>query len=118
MNKVNTGTEHPSGERVESLVSQGQGRPWHGKKLKLSPEMQAAVEYAKAHDGKIVRYPGGFWAKGGVWNRSERWFGTTTIEALVARGVAEYTDWQYRKDGSRFPTQITVNAPERNTEAD
>lgn len=31
----------------------------------LSPTMQSAIYYTKKHGNKIVRYPGGFWARTG-----------------------------------------------------
>lgn len=73
----------------------------------LSPTMQRAVEYAKESGGKIVRYPGGFWAKQN-WRgeQYEKWYGTTTIQALVSRGVFEYTQWHEGR--SRFPVEVTL----------
>lgn len=74
---------------------------------KLSVTMLDAVSYAKKFDNKIVRYPGGFWARENwAGERREHYFGTTTIQALVDRGLAEYTKWQ---DGrSRFPVEMTL----------
>lgn len=71
----------------------------------LSPTMQSAIYYARKHGNKIVRYPGGFWARTG-WDSQAPWFGTSTINALVDRGVAEFTEW---KEGrSRFPVEVTL----------
>ncbi len=81
---------------------------------KLSPEMEAARQHAlAAGSGKLVRSPGGFWAaadagkdRNGV---PKPWFGTTTVEALVKRGAAEYTQWKDRNwDGKPFPVEVTV----------
>lgn len=74
----------------------------------LSPTMRAAVEYAKKHGNKIVRYPGGFWAREG-WAGNEFSYGTSTIEALVSRGLAEYTRYQERKHGGApFPIEAKL----------
>jgi hypothetical protein len=67
----------------------------------LSPTMQDAVAYAKKRGGKILRRPGGYWGE-------HPWFGTTTIQALISRGVAEYSQWQERKSGGRFPIEVTI----------
>ena len=73
----------------------------------LSPKMQAARDHLKKHGDKLVRYPGGYWA-------AEDWhmwkgpcFGTSTVEALVRRGVAKYTDWKIGKKSS-FPIEATL----------
>lgn len=73
----------------------------------LSPTMQACVEYAQQHGGKLARYPGGFWCRAGLETWASPWFGTSTVEALVKRGVAEYTR---RKDGKHggFPIEVTI----------
>ena len=74
----------------------------------LSPTMRAAITYAEKFDNKISRYPGGFWAREG-WqgSRIEHYFGVTTIQALVDRGVAEYTKWEDGRSG-RFPVEVTL----------
>lgn len=80
-------------------------------KLKVSPTMQAAYEYAMANGGVLVRFPGGYhqpveWKIDTLERVSEAW-GTSTIEALVKRGYARYTKWQ---DGRRgpFPIEATM----------
>ena len=77
---------------------------------KLSPTMLSALDYAKAHGNKIHRFPGGFWAANG-WggaNSDPFWYGASTIEALVKRGKMEYTVWQNRSGGGKFPIEATV----------
>ena len=65
--------------------------------------MKDAYDQAKASDGKIKRTPGGYW-----WPTDCKYsFGTTTIEALVNRGVATYTEWKDSKRG-RFPVEATI----------
>lgn len=51
--------------------------------------------------------PGGYWAGRdyGPGNRSS--FGTTTVEALIARGVIEYTDWREGRNG-KFPVAAVL----------
>lgn len=80
-------------------------------KAELSPRMKKAIDHMKLHNNKLVRYPGGYWA-------AENWhmwkgpsFGTPTVEALVRRGVASYTDWKIGKKSS-FPIECTLR-PER-----
>lgn len=78
-------------------------------KDELTPTMKRAIAYMQRHGGKVVRYPGGYWA-------SETWhmwagapYKTPTIEALVRRGMAEYTAW---KDGKneRFPIECSLTS--------
>lgn len=74
--------------------------------MKLSPTMQDAVEYARQHGNKLVRYPGGFWCAEGI---QRPWYGASTVNALVDRGAAEFTQWQERsKGGSKFPIEMTL----------
>jgi len=76
-------------------------------KPQLSPSMQGALAHALNHGAKLVRFPGGFWAREGWKLHTGLWYGTSTIEALVARGRMEYTKWQEGKHG-RFPIEATV----------
>lgn len=59
--------------------------------------------------GPLVRLPGGYWVREGVGfsgsTPAESWDGTPTIEALVRRGLAEYTDWQKGR-GAMFPVAV------------
>lgn len=75
----------------------------------LTATMHDAVAYAQKHGGKMVRYPGGFWAREG-WKGFERpWFGSPTVNALVDRGVTEFTNWKEGKR-SRFPIEAKLKA--------
>lgn len=78
---------------------------------KLSVTMRDAIIYAQKFDNKIVRYPGGFWAREN-WegSRKEHSFGTTTIQALVDRGLAQYTKHEEGRNG-RFPVEMTLVIP-------
>lgn len=69
----------------------------------LSPKMISAIKHMARNENTMVRFPGGYWARRGwsAWNGP--CFGTSTIEAIVRRGYAEYTVW---KDGrTRFPIE-------------
>ena len=79
----------------------------------LTAEMQRALDYAKTHGGKLYRHPGGYWGHNNWFAmRHCKWFfGTTTIQGLVARGLASYTRWQRRTAKTRggdFPVELTV----------
>lgn len=77
----------------------------------LSKTMQGAKDYAKEH-GALCRYPGGYWQKPGIFDRWASHYSTPTVEALVKRGVAEYTEWRDGKNG-RFPVrcELVPNGP-------
>lgn len=76
---------------------------------KLSKTMQDAVQFANEHGGKLVRHPGGFWSSPEfALGHGVQWFGTSTVESLVNRGIFSYTQWIEGKT-SRFPVEVTVN---------
>ena len=75
---------------------------------KLSEIMKNALLFtAEQTDGKLKRYPGGFWA-GTVcdrpWNKGKNMFGTSTVNGLVSRGLMEYCAWKEGKRG-KFPVE-------------
>jgi len=73
---------------------------------KLSKTMRDAIDFARENEGKLIRHPGGFWAKKVLtW---AKWFGTTTVEALVARGVGTYTAWEGKSEQYKFPVEFTL----------
>ena len=76
---------------------------------KLSSTMEDAVSIAKENGGKLSRYPGGFWCRPGLKSYERPWFGTTTIQALVSRGVFTYSQW-FNGTHSRFPVEVTLAA--------
>lgn len=83
----------------------------------LSPTMTECLRKLQ-QAGELKRLPGGFWVKPetkfdqtGKPNGS--WWGTTTIEALVARGVAEYSDWEENRKGGKFPVSVRFSATAR-----
>lgn len=82
----------------------------------LTPTMEKALNLAKAHGGKLYRHPGGFWAgpefqsyQGGMG--SSECYGTPTVNGLVVRGAAEYSDYKEGRGGD-FPVEITLISDE------
>lgn len=81
--------------------------------MNLSPTMRALVDYMRSHGNAIHRHLGGFWAREDWTLHRGESFGTTSIEALVKRGVAQYTIWQQNRRGtSRFPIKAELTAPD------
>jgi hypothetical protein len=75
----------------------------------LTPTMKELIGYMREHDGKIHRHPGGFWARGQSFAYLGKSYGTSSVEALVKRGIARYSDWQEGRNG-RFPIEATLIA--------
>lgn len=75
----------------------------------VSPTMQQALDFALKYGGKLKRFPGGFWTRGPEHPQYllSQSFGTKTVEALVKRGLGEYTEWKDGRNG-RFPVEFTV----------
>lgn len=75
----------------------------------LSATMVSCLDLALEHDGVLVRYQGGYWAPRGRIHPKlgGESYGSKTVEALVTRGVAEFTEW---KDGraSRWPVAMKL----------
>lgn len=73
--------------------------------MNLTPMMRAAVATAKDNENRLVRQPGGFWCgKAGINGPT---YGTSTANALVCRGVAEWTEWKTGRNGT-FPIALTL----------
>lgn len=71
-----------------------------------SKRMSACLEFIHSKcAGEIHRHPGGFWRAKDTWNGDS--FGTSTIEALVARGLLQYSQWQEGRNG-RFPIAAKI----------
>lgn len=75
--------------------------------MALTPTMEKAAEFARQHGGKLHRHPGGFWA-GADYKQHGTSFGTSTVDGMVKRGAAEYTDWKEGRNG-RFPVEMTLS---------
>jgi hypothetical protein len=73
--------------------------------------MSALCEWIKERGGIITRFPGGFWT---VEPWGQKTWGTSSVEALVKRGVLEYCEWKENRNG-RFPirARMTPNAPDQ-----
>lgn len=82
--------------------------------MKLSETMQTCVNFMLMHEFSIHRHPGGFWWERDPASNYRRGFGTATVQALVSRGVAEYTEWKDGRRHGRFP--ITAKLKERPAE--
>jgi hypothetical protein len=82
-----------------------------GGTLELSEKMQEAMLYAMVNGGKLCRYRGGFWAMENWREGQHPWFGTSTVKALVSRGLMSYTEWQEGRNG-RFPIAVVVSVSE------
>ena len=75
----------------------------------LSQMMQKAIGQMRKHNNKLVRLPGGWWLGEGVSRFQGPMFGTSTVEALVKRGLAEYTTWKDGRNGA-FPIECMLKA--------
>ena len=71
----------------------------------LTGVMIKCVKFMRAEAGCIYRHPGGYWGSANF--KLYESFGTSTVEGLVRRGVAEYTEWQEGRNG-RFPIRATL----------
>lgn len=66
--------------------------------------MLACLTTASGNDNALHRHPGGFWMNQRGVGLS---YGTKTVQALVARGLAEYTEWKDGRNG-RFPIALKL----------
>src|SRR3990172_6451312 len=73
-------------------------------KTELSQKMISAIYHMSRHSNKLVRFPGGYWARDGWHSWDGPCWGTPTVEAIVRRGFAEYTVWKDGRSG-RFPIE-------------
>lgn len=78
--------------------------------MPVSKTQTRAIAFAKQHENKITRHPGGFWA-GPEFRRQagKEWFGTSTVQALVNRGLMEYSEWRgYKGRPGQYPIEATL----------
>jgi|SRR6478752_7122040 len=80
------------------------------KSNEVSPKMQDCIDHMKRHNNKLLRFPGGYWAREGWSSWNGPCYGTPTVEALVRRGLAEYTVWKTGKH-NKFPIEVTLSLP-------
>jgi hypothetical protein len=86
----------------------------------LSPTMRRAIEVARSNGGKLIRLVDEFWCGERLVPLLVRceWFTTRTIEALVRRRLADYTNWTDPKfndqgvllEASFKPTEISLTS--------
>jgi hypothetical protein len=70
----------------------------------LRPSMRRAIELARGKNNKLHRHHFGHWfgLKSTVKVRR------STVQALVDRGLAEYTDWDWATRTTAKPTEVTL----------
>lgn len=78
----------------------------------ITATMAVCLAETIEHGGKLVRHQGGYWSWPGGPRRAhdgvpEEYFGTTTVEALVARKRMEWAEWKEGR-GGRFPIVAVV----------
>lgn len=77
----------------------------------LSATMVACLDDAQENGGELVRYQGGYWADragGHPLTNRRAYHGATTVQALVARGYAEYSEHRLGSAGREFPIAMRV----------
>jgi hypothetical protein len=80
----------------------------------LSPTMREALLYAATFGGAVHRHAGGFWSREDWPGKGEGHFGSSTIQALVARGFLVFDVWKDRKHtrsaaAMRFPIRSSLS---------
>ena len=73
----------------------------------LSKKMLSALMHMKRNNNKLVRFPGGYWAREGWHSWNGPCWGTPTVEGIVRRGYAEYTVWKDGRSG-KFPIECEL----------
>lgn len=79
-------------------------------KQTLSPTMRECIELARASGGELHRHQGGYWASAGPHPLAVRrkWHGSTTVNALVARGYAAWSAEQRGRSGNSYPIAMKL----------
>lgn len=73
----------------------------------LSDTMRQALVYMGRYENRLERHPGGYWAAHEWANTSTPYWNTSTVEALVTRGLAYYSAHKHGKHGD-FPIEVTL----------
>lgn len=77
----------------------------------LSATMVACLDDALEAGGELVRYQGGYWAARNAPRAHDGiprpYHGTKTVQALVDRRAAEYSEWRDGRNG-QFPIAMRV----------
>lgn len=79
--------------------------------MKMTKTMHQLVQFMKENGGEVYRHPGGFWGRREGYGYLQHSFGTSSVEAIVTRGVAAYTEWKDGKRG-RFPVVARLSSTE------
>jgi hypothetical protein len=81
-------------------------------RAEISATMRMAVLVTRER-GKLVRFPGGYWSyEGCPWDGAtpQTYFGTTTIQGLVRRGVLRYSQWRRKsRQHGEFPVEAVLD---------
>lgn len=75
---------------------------------KIPATMQRCIDYMKEHNNRIARFRGGHWGCRHCWEPGMPSHGTATIDAMVARRLAEIIDWQRSESGVNFKAEIEL----------
>jgi hypothetical protein len=80
------------------------------KRFEMTPTMERAAAHAAKCGGELVRWPGGFWIGAGIRFEDRREvYGSSTVAALVSRGLGDYVEWKEHGGGfGRFPVRVRV----------
>ena len=73
--------------------------------MKTSATMDEALAYLREY-GALVRHDGGFWACK-RWDGEGKWFGTSTVYAIVDRGLARFSRYATSREG-RFAVEARL----------
>lgn len=81
----------------------------------LSPTMIDCIGMMEEAGGEIVRFQGGFWAPRNIARHTHSgipvsYHGASTVQGLVDRGYATYTEHREGR-GGRFPIRATLQPP-------
>lgn len=75
----------------------------------MTDTMFLCIDFMHSNGGVLHRQPGGFWTDSANYSPYQRTFGTSTVQGLVRRGVAEYVEWQEGRSG-KFPIKAQVRS--------
>lgn len=73
----------------------------------LTPMMLSLIAFMRKFGDKVHRHPGGFWTNE-IWS-GRITYGTSSVQALVDRGLAAYTRSRTGANGT-FPIEATLTA--------
>ena len=85
------------------------GTPRKPRIVRLSPTMKGAIEMARENGGRLILSYNNRWWQGKL-TQSQYWHTKRTIQALVDRGLAKYTKWEWQWEDYPFGqvTEVTL----------